>query len=201
MTIFWLGGSPCSGKSSIANALAKTYGLQHYCCDDRFDDHLQNADLAMQPTLARLRTLSPDAIWLAPVPDQIKRVQAIYREEFASLYADLQTIGGSIIAEGAALMPEWVAPLISENRHAVWLLPTPDFQREQYRQREWIHDVINATSNPEQAWHNWMARDSGFADRVEAQARGRGLSCLRVDGTNSLAHNTQLVAAHFGLTT
>ena len=37
----WIGGSPCCGKSSVAEILRDRFGLNYYKCDDHFDRHLQ----------------------------------------------------------------------------------------------------------------------------------------------------------------
>jgi cytidylate kinase len=39
-----IGGSPCSGKSTIADRLAATYGMQVYRCDDAFFRHQMSID-------------------------------------------------------------------------------------------------------------------------------------------------------------
>ncbi|MCB0124239.1 MAG: hypothetical protein KDE58_18415, partial [Caldilineaceae bacterium] len=108
MRIYWLGGSPCSGKSAIAERLAVQYNLTYVRCDDSLSAHIATSDPCHQPTLARLRTMSSDEIWLEPVAAQVERVIAIYREEFPLLFAELQALhtGRPILAEGAALMPE-----------------------------------------------------------------------------------------------
>jgi adenylylsulfate kinase-like enzyme len=37
--ILWMGGSPCSGKTSIADLLADQYSLVVYHVDEMFDEH------------------------------------------------------------------------------------------------------------------------------------------------------------------
>ena len=89
--LYWIGGSPCAGKSTVAQGLADRYNLHYYQCDAWFPDHQQRASPIYQPTLQRLAALSCDEIWLPPVADQVARVQAIYREEFAMILDDLRT--------------------------------------------------------------------------------------------------------------
>ncbi len=40
--VYWIGGSPCSGKTSIASILSEKYGLFYYQADNYFDNHLKN---------------------------------------------------------------------------------------------------------------------------------------------------------------
>ena len=199
--VYWIGGSPCAGKSTVAQALADRYNLYYYQCDAWFPEHQRRASPAQQPTLQRLAVLSCDEIWLSPVAEQVARVQAIYGEEFAMILADLRALPTArpILAEGAALMPSVVLPYLSKQRQAVWLTPTPAFQRLHYTQRPWIQDVLRASTDATQAFQNWMARDEAFAAWVNAQATAAGLRLIQVDGQQSSDELTAEVAAWFGL--
>lgn len=52
--VYWLGGSPCAGKSLIADSLVQTYGFQVYRCDDAFFRHEKIVTLEHQPIFYRL---------------------------------------------------------------------------------------------------------------------------------------------------
>ena len=41
MNIYCIGGSPCSGKSTIAEALAAKHGLHYFKVDDHLDKYLK----------------------------------------------------------------------------------------------------------------------------------------------------------------
>ncbi|MCL4251270.1 MAG: hypothetical protein KJ065_24180 [Anaerolineae bacterium] len=197
--IYWIGGSPCSGKSSIAQRLARDYGLTLYLCDEAMGRHIEQASFEHQPTMARLPQMTPDAIWLEPVAAQVQRVFNFYREEFPLILADIAALPRPRIVEGAALMPELVAPLLDDPARAIWLVPSLAFQIEYYTQRPWRHEIVRATSDPEQAWANWMARDAAFADQIEAQAAALKLTCIRVNGQHDLDAMAGQVARHFRL--
>jgi 2-phosphoglycerate kinase len=202
-SIYWLGGSPCSGKSTIAELLSKRYNLTYFSCDAAFDRHLQASDPVQQPTLHRLRTMTSDEIWLEPVAAQLAREIAIYCEEFPLLLADLAALPTDrpILAEGAALMPTLVMEQLHAARNATWVVPTAAFQRHHYAQRPWIADVLKACSDPDQAFTNWMARDSAFAEYVAATAKQHAVPLLWVDGTQTIAENAAWVAEQLGLVT
>ncbi len=126
---------------------------------------------------------------------------ALYREEFPLLLEELLALPKSppVLAEGAALLPECVIPLLLERQRAICIVPTAAFQLHHYSTRAWARDVVSACTNPEQAFHNWMQRDIRFARFVEGEARQQGMRTLVVDGTHSLAKNTELVEQHFQL--
>ncbi|MEO7908170.1 MAG: hypothetical protein ABIV47_00840, partial [Roseiflexaceae bacterium] len=75
--VLWIGGTPCSGKTSIAKLLSETYKLQVYHCDEAFETH----KLHMSAT-HKLLTISWDELWMQPIDTLVADVFAIYREEF-----------------------------------------------------------------------------------------------------------------------
>jgi hypothetical protein len=198
--IYWMGGSPCSGKSSIARILAEEYGLQTYHCDESYEAHLGRAVPGRHLVMAAARGKSWDAVWMHPVEFLVTREIAFYKEEFEMVVDDLLAMlrSGPILAEGSALLPECVAPLLTRPQQAVWVVPTEDFQRREYARREWVKDVLDQCLRPDEAWENWMARDAGFARVVAQDAAERGLKVIEVDGSCSIESIASSVAGHFG---
>jgi len=41
MNIYYIGGSPCAGKSSVAEILSQKYGLYYFKADDFLDRYIQ----------------------------------------------------------------------------------------------------------------------------------------------------------------
>jgi uridine kinase len=197
--MFYLGGSPCAGKSTIAKHLAEKFELRLYHADDHFERHCQLATHT-QPSLQTIRQLSGDEIWLIPVTKQVERALNLYHEEFDFIQKDLQTLKKPLIVEGAALLPEHVAPLIDSSTKAFYLVPSETSQRHHYGKREWARGVVEKTSDPEQAFENWMQRDARFALEVKRQAFSLGLPAITVDGSENLEIVEVRVIKHFGLT-
>lgn len=192
--ILWIGGSPCAGKSTLAITLAQRYGLTHYSCDDALLSHLRRSNPSTHPMLHKLSNSSWNELWTRPVERQIREELAFYREELPLILEDLRAFSPdtAVIAEGTALLPDLVAPLLHDRRRGVWLLPSVSFQREHYARRPWVGDILRQCADPERAFDHWMRRDSGFADTVEASAKARDLSVLRVDGTQSVEEMTAI---------
>jgi len=199
--VYWLGGSPCAGKSTVADGLATRFNMTVYRCDDAFYEHIQRVDPSRHPTFHRLATASPDGIWLRPVQQQIDDEIALYHEEFEMIIDDLIAIPNDrpIIAEGAALLPELISTLNIPFHRKLWMIPTEDFQRHHYGTREWRHDVLRETSDPERAWENWMQRDAGFARHVGEQARLLGESAILIDGSLPIGSVAAKVRSQFAL--
>jgi 2-phosphoglycerate kinase len=198
--VFWLGGSPCSGKSSVSEVLAKQFGLQIYKCDDHFDDHLQRTTPEEQPHFHRIGQMSWNGIWMRPVAELVADAIAIYREEFNIILDDLRALPNDrpILAEGTALLPDLVAPLLPRPEQAVFVVPTEPFQKTTYARREWIQGILAQCQEPEQAFANWMDRDVRFSKWVVETAVIHNLRVLTVNGSRSISENAALVANHFG---
>lgn len=198
--VYWLGGSPCAGKSSIAEILVARFGWQSYKCDDYFDAHLQRTTPEKQSHFYRIGQMGWNEIWMRPVAEQVADEIAIYREQFDMILADLRAMPTNkpILAEGAALLPDLVAPLLFQLNQAIFIVPTETFQKATYAQRDWIHGILAQCRDPEQAFANWMDRDVDFGQWVVDTAVTHNLLTLIVNGQQTIAQNATLVANHFG---
>lgn len=199
--VYWMGGSPCSGKTSIARVLVKKHGFQYYDCDEAFWRHNEKVTPERQPVFYRVLHLSSEDLWMRPVDQQISEEITIYQEEFLLILEDLMALPRSqpVLAEGAALMPEYVAPLLNDPHRAIWIVPTAEFQLKHYSQREWATGIVKSTSDPQKAFQNWMERDIQFARFVQQEAEQRGMRVMVVDGAASIAENARMAEQHFNL--
>ena len=199
--VLWLGGSPCSGKSSISRILVSRFNLDIYHVDEAFETHVRALDPVNQPALAKWCASSWDERWMQPIDNLVQEVVACYREHFAVIREDIMKMPTrkSLLVEGAALLPPLVNSVLTKRSQAMWIIPTADFQRVHYSEREWAREIVGQCNDPEAAFHNWMERDIRFADWVEAEATALNLAILRVDGNRTVQENAEAVATHFGL--
>ena len=194
---YWIGGSPCAGKSTLANIIAKKHSFAVYHIDDHDEDHLQRSTPEAQPTLHRLMQLRGDDLWLRSAEEQFQDEIAFSAEPFPFILQDVakMPLEKSLIIEGVALLPHLVSPLLSSPHQAIWLVPTESFQRKYYAQRPWVADVLAQCSDPEQAWENWMQRDALFARWIASEAARLNLHVLEIDGSFNVEETAQLVEA------
>jgi 2-phosphoglycerate kinase len=199
--VFWLGGSPCSGKSSLSEILAGRFDLDIYHVDDAFETHRQRLDPAQQPALSKWLASSWNDRWMQPVDSLVHDAIACYREHFALIADDIaaRPSGKSLLVEGTALLPRGVADRLGQNSRAIWVIPTASFQRERYSERQWARTIVEQCDNPEVAFHNWMERDIRFAEWIEAETSALGLQLLKIDGNRTIAETAEEVARYFEL--
>jgi hypothetical protein len=200
--VLWMGGSPCSGKSSIADILANKYHLRTYHVDDAFNQHKERFNPRDNPTLYKWTNQPWDELWMHAPDILLQEAIAAYNEHFRFVVEDLLDLpeSGPLLAEGTALLPDCVAPFLPNRHHALWVVPSAAFQRTRYPQRgEWVQWILGQCGDPDQALRNWMDRDVAFAEWVTERTQALDLDVLVVDGENSIIENAAAVAAHFRL--
>ena len=200
--ILWMGGSPCSGKSSIARILADRHTLRTYHCDEAFGEHQKRITRDKHPTLYKWTTTTWNELWMQPVDVLLVEAIACYQEHFEMIIDDLLALPRSerVLVEGTPLLPNRVRAMLSDPSQAIWIVPTEEFLRERYpRRASWVQAILDQCKDPQRALQNWMDRDVRFADWVTRKARGLGLKLITVDGKHTIAENAERVAGHFGL--
>ena len=200
MEVWYIGGSPCSGKSTVAEQLAARFGLTHYRVDDDLDALIDEGAAKGWPVCSRIRSLSPEETWMRDPAEQCREELAFYREVSELVRARLQGLRAErIVAEGAAFLPEVVRAWGVAPQRYVAITPTREFQISRYSQRPWVPHVLRDCSDPAAAFANWMERDALFAEEIRRQCAQLGYASLLTDGSVSEEERLAQVAAHFGL--
>lgn len=198
MEIYFIGGSPCSGKSSVAEALAARYGLAYFKVDDHLDDFTARGAAAGLPVCRRILHMSAEETWMRPPQLQCKEELDYYREIFPFVMEKLAEMNTPrIITEGAAFLP----CLLTDAAHYIAITPSREFQLSRYRERPWVPHVLEGCSDKAAAFANWMERDVLFAEDIRRQCRQLGLPHLLTDGSVSREERLRQVEAIFGLVT
>lgn len=198
-----IGGSPCSGKSTIAEMLAVQHNLDFYQVDHHSIDHNQRCRPDRHPMMWRISKMSWSEIWSRPVSEQIADELVYYAELFEMILEDLLTYKpeSSLILEGAALLPGLIHELPVDPRRVVYLVPALDFQVQHYSQRSWIHSILKDCEDPIKAFENWMMRDHRFGQEVIRQARLYQFPTIYVDGSEGILEIFEKVSSVLGFNT
>lgn len=196
MEIYYIGGSPCSGKSTVAEALAEQYGLAYFKADDHLEDFISLGVATGLPVCQRIRHMSADETWLRPPQVQCREELDFYAEIAPFVMEKLHELHAPrVIAEGAAFLP----CLMKDAAHYVAITPNREFQLSRYRERPWVPHVLRECSDRELAFANWMERDALFAEEVRRQCAQFRLPHLLTDGTVSPEKRLEQVASLFPL--
>lgn len=196
MEIYYIGGSPCSGKSTVAEALALQYGLAYFKADDYLEDFTIRGAAAGFPVCQRILRMSADETWLRPPHVQYQEEFDFYAEVAPFVAAKLAELQAPrVIAEGAAFLPR----LMLRAAHYIAITPSREFQISRYSLRPWVAHVLRDCSDKELAFANWMERDALFAEEIRRQCGQLGLTHLLTDGSVSPEERLRQVAARFHL--
>lgn len=185
-TVLWLGGGSGAGKSTLARMLAYRHDLRLYRVDSFAYPHQRRLDPQRHPHMARLAGLSHAERFVEPSPrQQADDFLDHARDAFAMIVEDLaeRAEGPIVLAEGPSLLPELVAPLAGSAGHALWLLPTTDFNQRNLSGR---YDPFNDDPTARTRRIKRAERDRLLTEAMRSQAAKHGLPVLDVDGSLNL---------------
>lgn len=199
--LFWIGGSPCGGKSTVAEIIAEEYGLHVYHVDQQIDRLMMELTAKEQPALSQWAAQSWDERWMQPAENLLSTVNQAYDETFYWCLPEILAIPPTqpTIIEGNPLRPALVTPHLADHHHAIWLIATDQDLKRFYSQRDWAHSILQECAEPELAFHHWMDRDIRFARQVEQSCLANQLPFLLSDARQTLNEKARKVAEHFCL--
>ena len=165
----WIGGGTGGGKTTTARALAVRHGLRRFSLDSFW--------YAYDARSAQTRK-TPDEQWLETPPEvQAEEFEETSRRMMRCALDDLADLPDvPTVVEGPQILPD----LVPEGEQAVFLDPSPEFQRAVLLPRPM------PSSDPARALANRLVKDRLYADRVAALARERALPVLVMDGERDL---------------
>lgn len=204
--VLWIGGSPCSGKSTISHTIARISVFVDYHVDAWAANHLARLVAAGDAQATAFSHMTTSQRWIErSVETLTEEALSSWTRTFSLVIEGLLTLPKEtfIVAEGNFL-PACVAPYLSSPHQAIWLVPTDAFC-EQGRREKWAeltrrqkrHGVYDEGSDPEQRRRNIIARDCQLARLVKQQALDLSLAVHEVDGSRSREEMTELVEQHF----
>jgi len=177
--------------------------LRVYATDDAMVDHARRSTREDAPLLHAFMAMDMDERWLNRSPEAMLETFHWFRGEcFNLIVEDLLRFPRQpgVIVEGFRLLPGLVQPLLSDPRHAVWLLPTPDFRQRALSAREASAlGFLAKTTDPDRALRNLLERDRLFTGVLRAETARLAMPTIEVHATLSEEDLARQVARVFGL--
>ena len=156
--IYYIGGSPCAGKSTTAEILSKKYDLYYFKVDDFLDGYQEKAALKGRPICRKNTEMSSEQIWMRGPVLQCEEEFLFYQEVFEYALADLKQLPckNGIITEGAAYVPQLMKQAGIPAGGTWQLLPQKNFRFPISRKRKFVPYVLEGCRDKEKAFENWM---------------------------------------------
>jgi hypothetical protein len=175
----WIGGGPASGKTTIARRIARRHGLRLYSADTRTWEHRDRALAAGNMPARRWEAMTPQERWERSTPAEMLEM-SLHRERGAMVLDDLRELPPKplAIAEGSTLPAASADPAC-----AVWLIPTPDFQRAQLAAR-------GTTGGTAELY-------ALLNEVISREAHDHAVRTLTVDGTQGIEETIRAVESLF----
>jgi hypothetical protein len=196
--VLWIGGSTCSGKSTIADRIAESRGLAVYHVDEHEQAHAERATKEGLPVYSRWVSMTLTERWAHSSVDELVADTLALSEERLPLI--LEDVGDEpTVVEGFQVYPWLVAPLLASSRQAVWLVCTPAFRRATHFSRSHAWATPSQTEDPERAQANRLERDDRIGEEIARGAHDLGLKAIDVDGSRGLDEIAAEAEAHLKL--
>ncbi len=196
-----IGGSPCSGKSTIAKCLANDYNFEYYKVDDHEKEHSKRCQSDRHPVMFKYSKMNWDEIWMRPASYQAHEMIEYYQERFEMIIEDLQiyNLEKPILLEGAAFLPNLVKQFNVNSQKVLFMVPTKEFQLNHYSKRPWIKPILKECKNPEKAFENWMMRDYLFSQEILKNAKFENYHTISINGSENINTIYTKVKKYFDL--
>lgn len=196
-----IGGSPCSGKSTVAEMLSAQYGLHYYKADDHDAEHIRRADPDQQPVMFKLSKMDWDELWSRAPEELCTDELTYYCECFPFILEALNRLTDEklLLLEGAAFLPDLIHQHSVRPENVVYMVPTFEFQIKYYSQRPFLHSILKECRDPEQAFEIWMKRDHLFGLEIIRQANQYGYEVMIVDGSADIQEQFESLRKQFRL--
>src|SRR5437879_896507 len=126
--VLWVAGAPNAGKTTLTLLLAGKYDLKIYNADWH---HVREHRGRPGGVVKGWDELTMDERWIRPSPRELyERESANWTASFPLVVEDLLALPDdrTIVAEGPALFPWCIAPLLLSATPAIFLLPTAELR-------------------------------------------------------------------------
>lgn len=196
--LYFIGGVPCCGKTTAAQALCAGTGFLAFSFDRNMERYTH---MGMLDGDELLRSAALGESGGDPLADPQKNCDLsleLYRHMFPYALKEAREMGSKVIAEGAGFLPDELHKIGIDNAHCVFLVPSDAFQRDRYRQREWVKQLLEHVEEPEKVFDLWMQKNALLAEEIRRQCAQHHYRCLTTDDFATRSNTLTEIKLIFG---
>ena len=201
--VYWLIGTSCAGKTTMARAIAAKHTMVYYDWNDHYARFKAAANPDNQPYLSKVFE-GPDELFGQPIPEYVESLFGATEEAFVMVVEDLLGMDPDV-------------PIITETIHIVDLvarIAAPSrmaflYVREDlYREQNWIRDdaerraileYMNRTSNAKKHMDHVTEVGVVAGALMIAAARRSGVQMYERGRGTTVTGMLRCLEQHFGL--
>ena len=204
-SLYWLGGSTCSGKTTICAQLSERFGVTVSHRDDFIEDHFKRANPQDHPAICEWLYLRKEAtraeILERSVDDLVTLLIGAFREDFALTQEDLlkEKLASGTVVEGLRLLPDIIAPLLERSNLAAWLVLSPDLHRTLIEARSAKSAHRETTVEAARLREHLSQTFIGLGGRLTEMAAERGTEVIEIRTMEELREVPDTLARIWGL--
>lgn len=199
--VYWIGGTACGSKTTMAQLLAERHDLLYYNADNMYHEHRKLAIPTEQPAMCH-HFADAETYFSRPVDEYVRWLCDINHEELSMIVCDLIRLAekGPVILEGH-FAPDLINPL-TQYRKAVFLYAQEDIIRKDYFAREdkaMMLEAIQKLTEPEKIVEHVLDVTVELSRRHLKIAERSGVRYLVRDSKRTIEDTLQAIEQHFAL--
>lgn len=201
--LYWLIGSSCSGKSTLARALAEQTGLAVYDMDEAVFGRFRFQARRHPATTAWFGAADPLAFMLSLPWVEFDALYRASNAEYLDLLGD--DLAGAAaprpyLVDGGITHPGLLAQVVPAARIACLTAPAAERARlwATAPERAGMRDAIQALPDGAEKWRTFLQFDERMDHTLVEESRASGIRVFDRSGV-AVQELAAVVAAHFGL--
>lgn len=199
--VYFVTGTPCGGKTTITQELAKRHGLFIYNTDEQFEKHQRTSNAAFQPSMNKLFK-DADEFFGRTVDEYKKWLIDNTREQLDFVLLDLIRLSQNQIVLCDCDLTMEQAEKITEPSRVVFLIKEPTNIVEDYCNRpdhQGFSDFINSASDTKKAKELCNATLKSLNEKRYRDIKASGYCWIERTSQSTVEETVEKVERHFGL--
>ena len=199
--VYWIGGSACSGKTTMSKIISEKYDFTLYNSDEKMLEHKKIASFWEQPAMKR-HFVDWEWYFNRPVDEYTKWLNDATKEQMSMIIVDLLKIlkDKAVIVEGV-FSADMIKNIVDYN-NAIFLYAKKHLIRKDYFNRDDKKDilsVINNLSDPDESLNNVLNTVITGSQQSLERTKNSNMKYLIRNDKSSIEKTLKCIENHFNL--